>query len=56
VLPTQRHFGQLSQAARENALSRIYVGFHFRRAAETGLTHGREIGRHVAKTQLAPTR
>lgn len=54
--PTLRHFGQLSQAARENALSRIYVGFHFRRAAETGLTHGRKIGREVVRTQIAPVR
>jgi hypothetical protein len=54
--PTLRHFGQLSQAARENAMSRIYVGFHFRRAAETGLTHGRDIGRHTVRTQLGPVR
>jgi len=36
--PTLRHFTSFSDAADENAVSRIYVGFHFRDAVETGET------------------
>jgi len=37
-----RH-GSFSQAA-ENGLSRILIGFHFRKAVEAGIEHGRRIG------------
>ena len=43
ALPTLRHFTSFSQAADENAVSRIYVGFHFRDAVETGTRHGEKI-------------
>ena len=39
--PTLRHFTRFSQAMYENAVSRIYVGFHFRDAVMTGIRHGR---------------
>jgi hypothetical protein len=43
--PVYRSYSSFSQAALENGLSRIYVGFHFRRAVTEGLEHGRKIGR-----------
>jgi hypothetical protein len=42
--PTMRHFTRFSQAMDENAASRIYVGFHFRDAVETGVSHGQKLG------------
>ena len=33
---------QFLQAANENAVSRIYIGIHFRRAVEEGLEHGKD--------------
>jgi hypothetical protein len=41
--PTLRHFSRFSAAMRENAVSRIYVGYHFRDAVTTGSLHGQEI-------------
>ena len=43
-----RNFTSLSQAARENSLSRIYVGYHFRKAAMDGEALGKSIGEWVA--------
>ncbi len=40
-----RSFRSFSQAARENADSRIYIGFHFRHATNEGLKLGSRIGR-----------
>ena len=39
-----RSFTSFSEAAEENAISRILVGFHFRNAVEEGVKHGRRIG------------
>ena len=47
-----RAFSSVSAAARENALSRIYVGYHFRHATEVGLRQGTNVGRHVAASAL----
>ena len=52
--PTLRHFTSFSQAADENAVSRIYVGFHFRDAVDTGQTHGEKIGNRAADHALRP--
>ena len=52
--PTLRHFTSFSQAADENAVSRIYVGFHFRDAVETGTRHGEKIGRRAVDHFLRP--
>jgi hypothetical protein len=49
-----REFRSFSQAAQENAVSRIYVGFHFRKAAMDGVRHGRLIGAHAARTTFRP--
>lgn len=52
--PVVRHFSSFSAAARENARSRIYVGFHFRYATEVGLGHGAQIGSYAAAHYLRP--
>jgi hypothetical protein len=52
--PTLRHFTSFSQAADENAVSRIYVGFHFRDAVDTGMKHGEKIGNRTADGFLRP--
>jgi hypothetical protein len=35
-------------------VSRIYVGFHFRKAAMDGVRHGQLIGAHAARTTFRP--
>ena len=42
-----RHYSTLSQAARDNSLSRIYVGYHFRNACLKGEEQGRQIANYV---------
>ena len=49
-----RTFRSFSEAARENAESRVMAGIHFRFAVEGGLALGRDIGRHAVKTLLQP--
>jgi hypothetical protein len=49
-----RSFTSFSQAAEENALSRILVGFHFRNAVEQGVEHGRLIGDRAVDLFLLP--
>ena len=51
-----RTFTSFSQAADENALSRILVGFHFRHAVESGVEHGRRIGNRAVNRFLLPVR
>ena len=45
-----------SQAAEENGVSRILVGYHFRKAVREGIDHGRQIGRLAAARFLRPLR
>jgi hypothetical protein len=49
-----RSFSSLSQAATENALSRMYIGYHFRNACEKGKTQGYEIGNYTFAHYLQP--
>jgi len=51
-----RSFSSFSQAAQENADSRIYAGIHFRAATEDGLQQGEKIGRYVFRNFLTPVR
>jgi membrane-associated phospholipid phosphatase len=46
---TTRTFSSVAEAARENAVSRVYVGFHFRQAVDEGLHQGLQVGRFVAR-------
>jgi hypothetical protein len=41
--PRTRSFNSFSEAATENGMSRILVGFHFRHAVEEGILHGQKI-------------
>jgi hypothetical protein len=43
-----RSFSSLSQAARENSLSRMYVGYHFRESCMVGEEIGKNIGAYIA--------
>jgi hypothetical protein len=52
--PRLRSFVSFSQAANENALSRILIGIHFRRAVEEGVEHGRKIGRRAVQQYFRP--
>ncbi len=45
--PSTRNFTSLSQAATENSLSRIYIGYHFRKACTAGQEQGKNIGKWV---------
>ena len=38
--PVLRSYASFSQAAEENGVSRILVGFHFRKAVDEGIEHG----------------
>jgi hypothetical protein len=48
-----RSYTSFTQAADENAYSRVLVGFHFRNATKVGTQYGRQIGERAA-TLLAP--
>lgn len=46
--PVLRSYSSFSQAAAENANSRILIGFHFRKSVEEGTGYGRRIGKRAA--------
>jgi hypothetical protein len=52
--PRLRSYRSFSQAADENAVSRILLGIHFRRAVEEGTEHGRKIGRRAVSLFMKP--
>jgi vanadium-dependent haloperoxidase-like protein len=52
--PVFRSCTSFSQAAAENANSRILIGFHFRKAIEEGTAYGRKIGERAATLYLGP--
>ncbi len=54
--PILRSYTSFSQAAAENAYSRILVGFHFRKSVEEGTEYGRKIGQRAANLYLRPVR
>jgi hypothetical protein len=47
-----RTFRTVADAARENADSRVFIGYHFRHAADVGLEQGRDVGDWVAAEAL----
>ena len=53
---TVRTFATVADAARENADSRVFVGYHFRHATDVGLAQGRSVGAWVASEALRPLR
>jgi hypothetical protein len=54
--PILRSYSSFSQAATENALSRILIGFHFRKSVEEGTAYGRDIGRRAVNLYFRPVR
>jgi hypothetical protein len=52
--PVFRSYATFSEAAAENGLSRILVGYHFRRAVTEGIRHGRDIGNATVDRILQP--
>jgi hypothetical protein len=52
--PALRSYTSFSQAATENAYSRILIGFHFRKSVEEGTEYGRKIGERAATSYLQP--
>jgi hypothetical protein len=49
-----RSFTSFSQAAQENADSRVYAGIHFRSACQDGVKQGEQIGRRAFAQSLQP--
>jgi hypothetical protein len=49
-----RTFSSFTEAADENGVSRIYVGYHFRKAVEEGIAHGRKIANRTVHRFLRP--
>jgi hypothetical protein len=49
-----RSFNSLSQAALENGLSRVYIGYHFRNASMKGITLGNKVGDYIFNNYLQP--
>jgi hypothetical protein len=54
--PVTRSYATFSAAAEENGISRILVGFHFRKAVEEGIEHGNSIGDLAVDRFLRPGR
>ena len=50
----RRSFSSFTQAAQENGVSRILIGFHFRKAVEEGIKHGQKIGNRAVNLFLRP--
>jgi len=56
AVPVTRSFASFSQAAAENAYSRILIGYHFRKSVEEGIRYGRKIGKRATNLYLRPVR
>ncbi len=54
--PPTRAFDSFSAAAMECALSRVYLGIHFRYDSIAGNRLGQQVGHHAVATFLAPRR
>ena len=51
-----RSFHSVHEAARENADSRVYIGFHFRHATDEGVSAGLQVGQYVGDNSLQRVR
>jgi hypothetical protein len=49
-----RSFKNTKDAAKENADSRVFIGYHFRTATEVGLDQGDKVGDYIVKHALRP--
>ncbi|WP_158531197.1 vanadium-dependent haloperoxidase [Algoriphagus chordae] len=52
--PGTRSFPDIPSAIRENSLSRIYIGYHFRKAVDIGEASGYKVGDFVFENGLLP--
>jgi hypothetical protein len=52
--PVFRSYSSFSQAAAENAYSRILIGFHFRKSVKEGTNYGRKIGKRTVNLYFRP--
>ena len=52
--PVLRRYTSFTQASDENGLSRILVGFHFRKAVKEGIVHGIKIGDWAVNRFMQP--
>jgi membrane-associated phospholipid phosphatase len=52
--PATRSFDSFAAAAEDCALSRVYLGIHFRYDSEAGTILGRQVGRRVLDSLLVP--
>lgn len=52
--PVMRTYTSLSQAAAENARSRVLIGYHFNHATTVGNKHGYKIGKRTVRHYLQP--
>ena len=52
--PAERSFTSFSQAGMEAAMSRVYLGIHFRYDSEEGYTLGAKIGEFSHQHFLKP--
>ena len=52
--PSTRSFDRFSEAAMECALSRVYLGIHFRYDSTEGVELGSRIGHYVLRHRLMP--
>ena len=50
--PVYRAYTSFTQAADENAVSRIYIGIHFRHAVDEGVKQGRKIGNRAVNLYM----
>ena len=48
----ERHVKTFTQMSYETAISRIYIGYHFRHAVEVGERQGKELGKYVFENNL----
>lgn len=48
----ERKLNSFSQMSYENAISRIFIGYHFRHAVEVGERQGKELGKYVYDNNL----
>ncbi|ULQ57771.1 phosphatase PAP2 family protein [Flavihumibacter rivuli] len=51
--PTPRSYSSMATAIRDNSLSRIYIGYHFRKAVDEGQKTGYQLGDYVYEHGLA---
>lgn len=52
ALPGSREFTRISDAAKENAISRMMGGIHFRLACETGYAQGSDLGGWIVQYSM----